>query len=41
MSSTIQILIADDEDKMRRLVGDFLKREAVYRIGGKRRRTGR
>ena len=27
MSSTIQILIADDEDKMRRLVGDFLKRE--------------
>ena len=27
MSSVIQILIADDEDKMRRLVGDFLKRE--------------
>jgi len=27
MSSTVTILIADDEDKMRRLVGDFLKRE--------------
>ncbi|MBQ3076654.1 MAG: response regulator transcription factor [Clostridia bacterium] len=27
MSNPVTILIADDEDKMRRLVGDFLKRE--------------